>query len=156
VNVTTSSDTNDGLDDSTVFKAVSISIGGLVVVVAMIIAAVYFYKKNGNSQLPMGGSTANVENVSPSIADAETAEAIPITSANLAAMVSPTPQQDRTIKATAIVEPNDPGVTAKKNVVPTYKDQAQSVIHQDPPNTEVTSGLTDISDADAIPPQVYP
>jgi hypothetical protein len=104
----------------------------------------------------MDGATANVEHVSPSIADAETAEAIPITSSNVAAMVPSTSQQDRTIKATAIVEPNNPGIIAKKNVVPTYKDQAQSVIHQDPPYTADTSGLAEIGDADAIPSQVSP
>jgi hypothetical protein len=136
-------------------KPVSITIGGLVVIVAMIIAAFFLNKKWNNAAVTTAG------HVTPPNNDVETAEAIPIASSD-AATEPPTSQQDHTIKAIAIVEPSDSdrpgmaGIKAKKNVVPTYKDQAQSIIHENPLCTEITSGLAETGGADAIPPQGSP
>jgi hypothetical protein len=131
---------------STLVKAISISVGGLMVIAAMIIAAFFFYRKHPHAT---PSDTYSMDAI----------EAVPVTFSNNNDAYIPTPMtpvssMDRTIEAAAILDPGgsdclaEAGVKVRKNVVPEYKDQVQSVACQGP------AGIAE--DVDVFPPKPLP
>jgi hypothetical protein len=156
--------TEETKSTSSLVKAISISIGGLLSVVAMIIAA-FFLNKKWNMQSHTSNVVAppTTEHAMPSNAHAETVEAIPITTSyNM--VYEPTPlalpasSTNHTIVAAVIGEPGNFGsppmdfnIKVRKSMVPDYKDQVQSVAGQVRQNMAVP-GLADERCADVIEP----
>jgi hypothetical protein len=147
-------------------KAVSIGIGGLVIVAAMFLAAWVFHRKHRTLQPHVDNTASGTAEhaVAPLDRYLDAIEAVPVSFSNEsylpASSTSPvSSSMDRTIKVAAILEPTsgsdsvaEAGVKVRKNEVPDYKDQVRSAEYTIPQSRVVALGIAaDMGDADAIP-----